>query len=184
MVVSLPRGSPGPRYKTVDLDYETSGRTVKPGAELRPVLPRIGMPCLSFCWELVTPPCWQARSYGPGLLPSDPELLRSGPLVHWGFRNCAGPAGNQHAHGLRRNTSPARRNPGRHVVRGALLRRVVHPVGFGDDATDHRPPGPQSRRSWAQVSVHPESRGPQGTASLPEDPSAIRAHPFASIPDL
>ena len=72
MVVSLPRGSPGPRYKTVDLDYETSGRTVKPGAELRPVLPRIGMPCLSFCWELVTPPCWQARSYGPGLLPSDP----------------------------------------------------------------------------------------------------------------
>ncbi|MGA9922826.1 MAG: hypothetical protein WBQ29_05435 [Isosphaeraceae bacterium] len=72
MVVSLQRGSPALRYKTVDLDYETSGRTVKPGAELRPVLPRIGMPCLSFCWELVTPPCWQARSYGPGLLPSDP----------------------------------------------------------------------------------------------------------------
>ena len=23
------------------------------------------MPCLSFCWELVTPPCWQARSSGP-----------------------------------------------------------------------------------------------------------------------
>ena len=57
----------------MDLDYETSGRTVKPGAELSPVLPRIGMPsCLSFCWELARPPCWQARSYGPSLLPSDP----------------------------------------------------------------------------------------------------------------
>ena len=97
IVVSLQRGSPALRYKTVDLDFETSGRTVKPGAELRPVLPRIGMPCFSFCWELITPPCWQARSYGPGLLPSDPELLRSGRLVHWGFRNCVGPAGNRHA---------------------------------------------------------------------------------------
>jgi len=80
MVVSLQRNSPGLRYKTVDLDYETSGRTVKPDAELRPVLPRIGMPCLSFCWELVTPPCWQARSYGPGLLPGDPGTAPTWPF--------------------------------------------------------------------------------------------------------
>ncbi|MBV8126359.1 MAG: hypothetical protein JO114_01695 [Planctomycetaceae bacterium] len=72
MVVSLQRGSPGLRYKTVDLDYEMCGRAVKPDAELKPVLPQIGMPCLSFCWVLVTPPCWQARSYGSGLLPNDP----------------------------------------------------------------------------------------------------------------
>ena len=134
------------------------------------------MPCLSFCWELVTPPCWQARSYGPGLLPSDPGAAPIWPFGSLGVPELLARPGTRHAHGLRRNTSPARRNPGRHAVRGAHLRRVVHPVGFGDDATDHRPPGPQCRRSRAQVSVHPESRGPQGTASLHEDPSAIRAH--------
>jgi len=72
MVVSLRRDSPGQRHKTVDLDFETTGRTARPGAELRPALPRFGMPCLSFCWELVTPPGWQARPHGPGLLQSDP----------------------------------------------------------------------------------------------------------------
>ena len=117
MVVSLQRGSPALRYKTVDLDYETSGRTVKPGAELRPVLPRIGMPCLSFCWELVTPPCWQARLYGPGLLPSDPGLVLDLALWFTGGSGTAGPAGNQARARTPTNTSPARRNPGRHAVR-------------------------------------------------------------------
>ena len=90
MSVPLGQGSPGSQYKAVDLDYEATGRTARPGSSLRPVLPRIGMPCLSFCWELVTPPCWQVRSYSPGLLAGDPGADANWPFgalgvpeLHW-----------------------------------------------------------------------------------------------------
>ena len=85
LALALGAGSSGMRYKTLDLDFETRGRTNSSGAELRPELPRIGMPCLSFCWELVTPPGWQARPHGPGLLPGDPETTPSWPFGSLGL---------------------------------------------------------------------------------------------------
>jgi hypothetical protein len=80
MVVSIAPAGPGLKYKSVDLDYETRGGNFRAGAEFGPVLPWVEMSCLSFCWELLTPPRWLAGSPGPGLVPHDP-----GPTSKWPF---------------------------------------------------------------------------------------------------
>ena len=100
LVVSLERGGTALRYKTVELDYESSGQPLRAGAELRPVLPRFEMPCLSFCWELVTPPRWQARALGSGLLPGDPGSAPNWPFGRLGVPDIAWP-------GSQTNTSAA-----------------------------------------------------------------------------
>ncbi|MBV8488461.1 MAG: hypothetical protein JO161_09295, partial [Planctomycetaceae bacterium] len=46
---------------------------MRSGTLLRPILPHFDIPCLSFCWELLTPPGWQANAHGPELLPADIE---------------------------------------------------------------------------------------------------------------
>ena len=144
------------------------------------MLPRIGMPCLSFCWELVTPPCWQARSYGAGLLAGDP-----GPAPSWPF----GSLGVPELHWPGRQPAPRTASDETlHRLDETLASTSSEELTFaewftrwdsGSTPLRHRPPGTQRCRLRAQVSVHPDSRGPQGTARLSEDPSAIRADPLA-----
>ena len=78
--IGLPAPGPGQRLKTVDLDYEVRGRSLPADAVLRPVLPQIALPCLSFCWELAVPPSWRAADEGPGLVASDATPARNWPL--------------------------------------------------------------------------------------------------------
>ncbi len=134
MAVALEQGAPGLRYKTLELDYEAAGRTAKPGLDLRPVLPDIGLPCLSFCWDLMTPPCWQAKAYGPDLLPGDPAPATAWPFGYLGVPELPWPGRQHTSRGLRRNAPPARRDLDWNLFRADVLRRMVQPLGFGHDA--------------------------------------------------
>ena len=80
--IGLPVPTPGPgqRLKTIDLDYEVRGRSLPADVVLRPVLPQIALPCLSFCWELAVPPSWRAADEGPGLVAGDATPARNWPL--------------------------------------------------------------------------------------------------------
>jgi hypothetical protein len=80
LVVPLPAVGQGPRFETVDLDYTVAGGRLGHGVDLRPVVPDFGMPCVSFCWQLITPPGWEAGEQNPGLRASDPV-----PAVNWPF---------------------------------------------------------------------------------------------------
>jgi hypothetical protein len=73
ILVALTPSAVGDRYQTIDLDFETAGQPMRSGMLLRPVLPHFDIPCLSFCWELLSPPGWQASTHGSGLLPADFE---------------------------------------------------------------------------------------------------------------
>ena len=78
--IGLPAPGPVQRLKTVDLDYEVRGRPLPAGGRLRPELPQIALPCLSFCWELTVPAAWRAADDGPGFEANDPTPARSWPL--------------------------------------------------------------------------------------------------------
>ncbi len=69
--IALQRNASGLRYKTVDLDYETNGKTVASGSAIRPAVPRLGLPCLSFSWELITQPHWKLTATSTGMLCGD-----------------------------------------------------------------------------------------------------------------
>ena len=79
-VVTLPAGSPGQRFKTVNIDFEARGTELRTGDLLQPILPELDIRCFSFCWELIMPPRWQARAHGPGLQTTDPP-----PAPAWPF---------------------------------------------------------------------------------------------------
>ena len=51
----------------------------------RPELPLVSLPCLSFVWELVTPPDWKAVDRGPGLIAGDREGGSGWPLAALGL---------------------------------------------------------------------------------------------------
>ena len=44
------------------------------GGRIRPILPSLGMPCLSFSWQLITPPRWEISGQSTGLLSGEPAL--------------------------------------------------------------------------------------------------------------
>jgi hypothetical protein len=75
-----PAPGTGQRQKTVDIDYVVEGLSSSPGTLLRPVLPQVAMPCLSFCWELIVPPYWRAGEHGPGLEHNDTIPAGNWPL--------------------------------------------------------------------------------------------------------
>ena len=45
----------------------------------------MSLPCLSFVWELVTPPDWKAADHGPGLIAGDWEGGSGWPLAALGL---------------------------------------------------------------------------------------------------
>jgi hypothetical protein len=76
----------GVRSATILLDYATQRAGLSDGAVLRPELPLINLPCLSFVWEIVSPPAWEAIEGGPGLIANDrndPADWPSGSLGLW-----------------------------------------------------------------------------------------------------
>ncbi|HZW32480.1 MAG TPA: hypothetical protein VFF52_17330, partial [Isosphaeraceae bacterium] len=86
--LSFPAGGAGQgaRSSSIVLDYVTEGAGLADGVLCRPELPAINVPCLSFVWEIVTPPGWQAVDCGPGLIANDrvdPTDWPSGALGLW-----------------------------------------------------------------------------------------------------
>jgi hypothetical protein len=61
----------GPRSSTIHIDYATESQYRINGSLLHPELPEIGLPCLSFVWEIVTPASWKVGDCGPGLIAND-----------------------------------------------------------------------------------------------------------------
>ncbi len=84
----LPAPGPmrGARSSTILIDYAVDDLTVADGAVLRPELPEIGLPCLSFVWEIAAPSSWKATDCGPGLIANDrddPDGWPCGALGLW-----------------------------------------------------------------------------------------------------
>src|SRR5262249_27784923 len=70
----------------ISMDYSSEGQVIRDGSPVRPEAPEIALPCLSFIWEIVTPPEWRPVDCGPGLSandPKDPADWLSGPLGLW-----------------------------------------------------------------------------------------------------
>src|SRR5262249_43052469 len=68
------------------IDYVTEGSNGTSGRLFRPELPVIGLPCLSFVWEVATPASWKAVDGGPGLIANDrgdPGNWPAGALGLW-----------------------------------------------------------------------------------------------------
>jgi hypothetical protein len=83
----------GPRSSTIVIDYTAERRPASDGERLRPDLPAVSLPCLSFEWEVVTPPGWKAMGCGPGFFANDREELGYWPYAalgvwtpSWSFR--------------------------------------------------------------------------------------------------
>jgi hypothetical protein len=71
--IPLSASSQGSRTNTITIDYTGGPDLLADGSRLRPELPQVGWPCLSFVWEVVTPPDWKAVDCGSGLFPNDRE---------------------------------------------------------------------------------------------------------------
>ncbi|MGO9917505.1 MAG: hypothetical protein ACLQIB_22735 [Isosphaeraceae bacterium] len=93
--IPLESTSPGPRTSTIVLEYDAEDAIDKVGSRLRPALPQVGMPCLSFIWEIITPPGWEPADWGESLLADNPPdrphwpfaalgLWRPWSLLYWG----------------------------------------------------------------------------------------------------
>ena len=66
--IPLPGASQGAKLCTVSLDYIAGDQTRSKSGRMRPVLPTVSFPCLSFTWELVAPRGHEAVDCGPGLV--------------------------------------------------------------------------------------------------------------------
>jgi len=80
--IPLPGSNQGPRSSTIVIDYAIKGGPIADGWRLRPYLPEVGLPCLSFDWEVVTPGAWKATDCGSGWIANDRDNL-------WDWPNAA-----------------------------------------------------------------------------------------------
>jgi hypothetical protein len=85
IMISLPETTSGRTYQAIDIDFTVPGRSLSPGETIEPAAPSVDLPCLSFCWELMTPPSWAATDPGGGLAASEPPPRASWPFGALGF---------------------------------------------------------------------------------------------------
>jgi len=69
--ISLESTNSGPRTTTIVLEYDAAGQIYRDRSRLRPALPQVEMPCLSFIWEIVTPAGWEPADWGEALFAYD-----------------------------------------------------------------------------------------------------------------
>ncbi len=166
ILVALTPAAAGDRYQTIDLDFETAGQPVRSGTLLRPVLPHIDIPCLSFCWELLTPPGWHASAHGPELLPADFEaepVWPSGALgipdLQWPNRGPTAPVPSQET--LRRLDEVLSTSSAEDLTFAEWFARwdiPAHPLFIDRSALNAAGYGPRSR--CVPVGMDPKRRSP------------------------
>ena len=130
---------------------------------MRPVLPAVSFPCLSFTWELVAPSGYEAVDCGPGLVAADGEASvdwAPGGLELWRrgwelVRGAQSRPDDQVLSVLDERLDAVER-------RGADVRGVVCPVGFGAACRDRRPPRAGQGGLRAEVGVHSEPSDDEG----------------------
>jgi hypothetical protein len=102
--LSIPLHAPGqgPKRYALIIDYESRGDALEDGSRLRSALPQVGMPCLSFVWEINTPPNWTVVDAAPDLVAHDSEDRARWPFdplgiwMPWG-NLAGGPTGRENA---------------------------------------------------------------------------------------
>ena len=77
--IALPGSRPARSPCTISLDFAIARGTMSGEATLRPESIPMSLPCLSFCWQVVTKAPWTVAGHGPGLVAADPEPKRSWP---------------------------------------------------------------------------------------------------------
>jgi hypothetical protein len=82
--IPLPGSGPMQRSSTIVIDYLSDGGRLSDGGLLRPHLPALGLPCLSFDWQVIAPPAWKAADCGRGLIAVDQENLEQWPSAALG----------------------------------------------------------------------------------------------------
>lgn len=75
----------GIRPGTIVLDYLVETDAIGDGDPIRPALPRLDVPCLSFTWEVVAPAGWRTLDPGAGLVADDPDAAYGWPLAALGL---------------------------------------------------------------------------------------------------
>lgn len=83
--IPLTDSGPGSRTSSIIVDYLVAKPRIANGGRLRPDLPRVAFPCLSFVWEVVTTSAWRATDGGPGLIAADAEEISGWPYVDLGL---------------------------------------------------------------------------------------------------
>jgi hypothetical protein len=78
--IPLPGASQGSGVSTIVLDYVTNEEGRPKSGRMRPELPAISFPCLSFAWDLIAPSGFKAVDCGPGLIaaPGDDSAVWPG----------------------------------------------------------------------------------------------------------
>ena len=87
--IPLPGASQGSRLSNIVVDYVVGRESSSGGGLMRPVLPAVSFPCLSFTWEVIAPLGWQAVDCGPGLVAVDRDSRTSWPDAGLNFWNRA-----------------------------------------------------------------------------------------------
>ncbi len=83
--IPLESTTPGTRTSTIVLEYAVERKIDEDGSRLRPALPQVEMPCLSFIWEIITPPGWEPADSGEGLFANDPPARPNWPFAAIGL---------------------------------------------------------------------------------------------------
>ena len=174
-VVTLPAGSPGQRFKTVNIDLRGERDRAQDRRPAPAGAPGAGSPLLlvllgaDHASPLAGPgararPSPNRPAARPGL-----AVQRAGrasvALVRSAGRGTAANRGG---------AAPARRDPHRPARGGTDVRRVLHPVGFRDIPPDHRSSRAERSGVRPQIPVRSGRRGSQGTGPLSANAPAVR----------
>ena len=151
LVFALPTPRPGRSSCTIALAYPAPT-----GAGDRPEAPAFTMPCLALAWDVSRPGPWAAEAVGPALVRADPEPSPSWPTARG--RRLAEVVAGPRPFGLNLASDGGPRRPRRGGARReGPPARPVHPLGCGQAARRHRPPG--ARRSRARPRHRRDDRG-------------------------
>ncbi len=176
LLLPAPIAGRGARASTILIDYATESESGINTSLLHPQLPEIGLPCLSFVWEIATPENCKAVDCGPGLIANDHDVAADWPcgaLGLWSptwssFLVRAAPANGEHLRARR----PARRVS---VRRGRVdTRRMVQPLGCRAMADRDRPAGAQLRGARPEIAVRPRPVQHVSPGNLPVHAPAER----------
>ena len=75
LIIPIPPPHPARPSCSVQLDYQTPASTTN--LLLSPENPTTDLPCLSFCWEVITPTHWILADPGPGLTSTEPRVAEN-----------------------------------------------------------------------------------------------------------
>ena len=166
ILIPVSSSTPATRTTTIVMEYTVADSPLVDGARVRPILPRVELPCLSFVWEVVAPPAWSPIDSGPGLIDGDQKTDARSPLAalglsRWPWRPAIEPGSSRGLGMARLARCPA---PGCGHGRDDSC-PMAWSLGFGAVAGRCRPARAQFGRLRIPIAMHPQSR-PAGRSDI------------------